>query len=949
MARFYIILAVLLSCGLHHALGSARLINNGYEDVVIAISNSVSERQFPNLLDQIQRIFTESSSRLYTAFRRRAYFRYITIVIPRSWEDNAKYEPATKQSFHTADFRIDHDTVSINGKCSGRALVRTIGGYQCGKSNDYIEMTPNSFCPSNGAFPFLGKNIVRQWARYRYGIYDEESKGSKLLYRDHEENRFKPIQCSRSLKVHIVDMYNKTCSYNPVSGSGLKVGCRIVVARSSLAAGSIMYEYRVDGIEHFCDDGGKDAANARTRHNPIPSTYQNIYCDSKSVWTVIKRHPDFVNDKNPPANIRSTIPKFRFVKSEPLRIAMVLDKSGSMSGRNMQLLSQAAINVIAQSRNFDGKLGIVTFSTNATVTCPLTAGESDQEKNKLINCLPSEAEGETSIGSGILKGIELLRKSKDGRKPSGGHLIVMSDGQENYRPYIENIMTNITENEIVITSISLGQHASENLEDLSKLTGGLSYFASTNSTLTLINAFTTIVSNLVGPDNIKYTTPIQIYSEEVIARPGKSYRDSALLDRSIGDNAQFTFTWELRQINVILTSPLGINYTSTSPEYTVYKQQKLIRITIAKAQSGRWKYTIEDKLSRQMRDLRAIDQSQSVSVTVSALSKAQSSNNESIAAKGVVTIEVKLNKEKIQYPDVPIVYVEVKLGHLAVLNCSAVVKVTVPNQSKNYILRVRDDGAGADITANDGIYSAYMTKLDGNGRYALLGMVNANANQSYIDTNYNFGARNTIDNQADIKNSSSARQIEYVYAFSRVKSGPLLEVSHYSLGTDQLPPARIHDLLAIETISKNKSVILKWTATGNDLDQGTAEGYEIRYASTSLELEQFRNNFATGQIASFQSLLATPNATNVTKPKPAGSTEEMIVALDEVKYGRTYMIGLIAYDKSLQSKVSNYVYGVFQHVFQPFQFQIKIEHHHLGILKISWKTACSSCTNSIGK
>ena len=40
------------------------------------------------------------------------------------------------------------------------------------------------------------------------------------------------------------------------------------------------------------------------------------------------------------------------------------------------------------------------------------------------------------------------------------------------------------------------------------------------------------------------------------------------------------------------------------------------------------------------------------------------------------------------------VYVEVKLGHLAILNCSAVVKVTVPNLSKDYFFQVRDDGAG---------------------------------------------------------------------------------------------------------------------------------------------------------------------------------------------------------------------------------------------------------------
>ena len=43
----------------------------------------------------------------------------------------------------------------------------------------------------------------------------------------------------------------------------------------------------------------------------------------------------------------------------------------------------------------------------------------------------------------------------------------------------------------------------------------------------------------------------------------------------------------------------------------------------------------------------------------------------------------------------------------------------------------------------------------------------------------------------------------------------------YIIGQDQLPPARVHDVDVIETISKNKSVILKWTAPGNDMDKGT--------------------------------------------------------------------------------------------------------------------------------
>ena len=52
MTRFYIAVAILLYCGFHPTFGIVRLTNNGYEGVVIAISDSVNENQFPDLPDQ---------------------------------------------------------------------------------------------------------------------------------------------------------------------------------------------------------------------------------------------------------------------------------------------------------------------------------------------------------------------------------------------------------------------------------------------------------------------------------------------------------------------------------------------------------------------------------------------------------------------------------------------------------------------------------------------------------------------------------------------------------------------------------------------------------------------------------------------------------------------------------------------------------------------------------
>lgn len=76
-----------------------------------------------------------------------------------------------------------------------------------------------------------------------------------------------------------------------------------------------------------------------------------------------------------------------------------------------------------------------------------------------------------------------------------------------------------------------------------------------------------------------------------------------------------------------------------------------------------------------------------------------------------------------------------------------------------------------------------MTSFDGNGRYALLGTATTDTNQSYVDTDYIIGVGKTVENrQENISTTSSNGQREYLYAFSRVISGPLLEVTKYQQG-----------------------------------------------------------------------------------------------------------------------------------------------------------------------
>ncbi|KAH1166909.1 hypothetical protein KIL84_016081 [Mauremys mutica] len=83
-----------------------------------------------------------------------------------------------------------------------------------------------------------------------------------------------------------------------------------------------------------------------------------------------------------------------------------------------------------------------------------------------------------------------------------------------------------------------------------------------------------------------------------------------------------------------------------------------------------------------------------------------------------VIVKAHMNKDTSDFPIPMVIYAEVSQGFLPVLG--ATVMATVEQETGSAVeLRLLDDGSGADITKNDGIYSKYFTSFKGNGRYNL--------------------------------------------------------------------------------------------------------------------------------------------------------------------------------------------------------------------------------------
>uniref|UniRef100_A0A671S8B6 Fibronectin type-III domain-containing protein n=1 Tax=Sinocyclocheilus anshuiensis TaxID=1608454 RepID=A0A671S8B6_9TELE len=97
-----------------------------------------------------------------------------------------------------------------------------------------------------------------------------------------------------------------------------------------------------------------------------------------------------------------------------------------------------------------------------------------------------------------------------------------------------------------------------------------------------------------------------------------------------------------------------------------------------------------------------------------------------------------------------------------------------------------------------------------------------------------------------------------VGSFTRTATGESFVVKLSSTTPPTFPPNRITDLSAE---LQEDTVFLSWTAPGEDLDQGTAKSYEIRW---SFDLDMLRNSFSNGHVVN----------TAAVSPQEAGSDEQ---------------------------------------------------------------------------
>ncbi|XP_042861518.1 calcium-activated chloride channel regulator 1-like [Penaeus japonicus] len=878
----------LATVALSASASASSLINNGYEDLVVAISPSVDEASAGDIIASIKKAMSEASSVLFKASRKRAFFRDVKILLPKTWTSTPYDEAALNENFEDSEIRVDVRNVVYGNQ----PYTDQPGG--CGIPGRYIHLTPEYLTDDveAGWWGPRNKTLVHEWAKLRWGVFDEigypHDPTFPLFYWDTQitvdgiEEVVIPNYCSNQrLSGELKDIVSKgQCT---TTNGFPDENCRFLPDEDQEATSSLMGYYYIKSIVEFCDT----ASNELFSHNALAPNRHNLMCQGRSVWDIMGQHSDFDGGVNPP--IAALTPtKFTVLRQEEAKFCLVLDYSRSMDDfQRIEKLQRTAQRWILHEVAQGSSVGIVKFWGTATKTSGLVEITDQTSRQNLANLIDLNLGPSTSIGAGLSLAVnEVLVEQKN------PVIVLVTDGKENKRPYISEIKDKVVSSGARVVTIAFGKDADPNLESLAEATGGKTFtVVDTDDGGMLDDAFQGALT--YQPGDKLTDTKVQIYEYEY---QGKLtlLNETFSVDSSVGRDLEFRV--DTNDANYVASPPVLVRPNGTVISSSQFDSGiNMWTIDVPLAEEGQWAWTV------------TLTGSSDKYIRVGITAKARDPETMPIYTRAWLSATEDVNTAT----NPIIVYAEVKQGNNPVVGAHVRASVTQPDTTAQAVeLDLLDNGQGADTQAGDGVYSRYLTVYSTTGRYAVKAQV-WDDGSAFVNNGFTTSRRRhprsipafPLETPTYCCGSVVPMDPELATptgSFSRSASGGSFRATTIPSG-DVLPPSRVTDL---QSEVKSSILTLTWTATGDDFDSGTVSGYEIRLSANRSQLLD-----DTFDVADNETLLLSLEESTA-RPElllEAGQKVEFNVTIeDKMEMDRFYFVALRAVDDGgSASPVSN--------------------------------------------
>uniref|UniRef100_A0A0P6FLQ1 Calcium-activated chloride channel regulator 4, 30 kDa form n=1 Tax=Daphnia magna TaxID=35525 RepID=A0A0P6FLQ1_9CRUS len=860
------------------------LVDNGYVDLVFAISDAAPQDQSDIIIKNIKKMILDASPVLYVATGDRAYFKSVLILIPQSWKD-VEANASSWETFEKADVIVD----APNPRHKDVPYTRQNG--KCGERGEKIHLTPNYVATldqenNNKVYGKPGKVFVHEWAHYRYGVFDEYgTRGDTnfpLFYRVQGEKKPVPNMCANKPAVfNVRDISNNSsdCKIDPVT-KNYDENCAFDFNKFYRPDTSLASYHQIDSVVHFCKDNQEHA------HKSEAPTKHNAMCGGVSVWTVIMRSPDFKDNKTKQVDLDKMPTEFNIVRSSGSRFVLVADVSDSMRICNrIDKLGESVRAWIKHDLPTGSKLGMIMFSSMAHVVSDLQVITDMNSRQEMMKKVPSQLFSATCIGCGLDLAVQMLQSSNS--TETSGIIVLVTDGK-NSPGYltIADVQKDIIDAGIRVVSVAFGEQADKNIEQLADITDGKSYFIRDDDTSeALEQAFLgacTYQSSVNSSD-------LQFKLFERTASADQSPTDingGFDVDPTVGRNLKLSI-FNLEKLanleSMELTAPDGnvvskIDYQTTTAS-----------VTEDLAMVGRWALNIK------------LNSPQTKSVLVTVTTQLRPDVKTPITTRCWVPngADIKnANNNRIR------IHAEVWKGSHPVTGATVKAFLVKPNDESE-ILDLLDNGVNADTVADDGVYSRYFTGATMKGRYTVKCQVVSNN-----DTAQGLGFFGSASPQLHgnlIDGNDNATPIS---SFTRIASGGSFQVEIPVQSYDAYPPGEVTDLavMLVNDTATNITIGLQWTAPGDELDAGTVAYYELKYSDIAADV--MNSNFDDeSSVRKRRSVIKEDDlVAGSLEPIEAGSLQTATFMLSDIQRERPYYVALRAVDKANNTgQVSNLV------------------------------------------
>ena len=343
----------------------------------------------------------------------------VTIVVPPSWSEAACGEGISPPTGNTP--YKESDVVVTGGLGSVGSLPHTVQAGGCGEPGRGILLPLQFLSQWNSSLEQWGdpgKILAREWAKLRYGVFDEFGFSGDRQYPNYFSvgGSIYPTGTSNAMLtgswIHqngssLCDPTDSQCFFRP-EGANRQITC------------SLGYVPHLHTVDTWCS---KEQAKEE-----VGPGKQAVLCEGRSVMEVVLASDDLAGRGEEQGRAGDT--EFAVVRRPLPKYVLLIETSAAMAGV-WKHVRKAAQNLIRYELPDNTNLAIVTFNNESRVEHQLGSLTSERERARMADTVPdSPNKLSRSRERCVVCGVRVAMDQVLRHREAGGHIIILTRGDQ---------------------------------------------------------------------------------------------------------------------------------------------------------------------------------------------------------------------------------------------------------------------------------------------------------------------------------------------------------------------------------------------------------------------------------------------------------------------------------------------------------------------------------------